>query len=103
MPDPRPELDQKRPVEAEALAYALNVGGTRLVARDHHRRIARRDVEQAEDEQRDDRHHGQGRENTPENIGDHVGSPHRHALFDTSQKNGSGPFTMPEMFLRHAV
>ena len=103
VPEPGPELDQKRPVEAEALANALDVGGARLVAGDHRRRIARRDVEQAEDEQRDDPHHGQGRENAPEDIREHVGSPRRHAVFDTPQKNGSGPLAMPETFLRHAV
>jgi hypothetical protein len=91
------------PVEAEALANTLDVGGARLVACDHHGRIARRDVEQAEDEQRDDRHDRQGRENAPENIGEHVGSPHRYAVFDTPQKKGSGPFAIPETFLRHAV
>ncbi len=32
----------------------------------------------------------------------HVGLPRRHAVFDTPQKKGSGPFTMPETFLRHA-
>ena len=103
VPEPAPELDQKRPIEAEALANPLDVGGARLVARDHRRRIARRDVEQTEDEQRDDRHHRDGRENAPQDIREHVGSPHRHAVFDTSQKKGSGPFTIPEMFLRHAV
>ena len=103
VPEPAPELDQKRPVETEALADALDVGGARLIARDHRGRIARRDVEQAEDEQRHDRHHWHGRENAPEDIRDHVGSPHRHAVFDTPQKNGSGPFTIPETFLRHAV
>ncbi len=102
-PEPGPELDQKRPVEPEALANTLNVGGTRLVARDNRRRIARRDVEQTEHEQRDDRHHRHGRENAPEDIRDHVGLPHRHAVFDTPQKKGSGPLTTPDMFLRHAV
>ncbi len=103
VPEPAPELDQKRPVEAEALANPLNVRRARLVAGDHRRRIARRDVEQTEDEQRDDRHHGQGRENAPEDIRDHVDSPRRHAVFETPQKKGSGPFAMPVMFLRHAV
>ena len=37
-----------------------------LVAGDHRGRIARRDVEQAEDEQRDDRHDGDGRQNAPD-------------------------------------
>jgi hypothetical protein len=27
----------------------------------------------------------------------------RYAVFDTPQKNGSGPFAIPETFLRHAV
>ena len=103
VPDPAPELDQERPVEAEALANALDVGGARLVAGDHRGRIARRDVEQAEDEQRDDRHHRQGREDAPEDIGEHVGLPRRHAVFDTPQKKGSGPLAIPETFLRQAV
>ncbi len=102
-PEPGPELDQKRPVEAEALANPLNVGGACLIAGDHRRRIARRDVEQAEDEHRDDPHDGQGRENTPQDIREHVELPRRHAVFDTPQKNGSGPFTIPETLLRHAV
>src|SRR6266700_4161931 len=102
-PDPRAELDQERLVEAEALANALDVGGARLVARDHRRRIARRDVEQTEDEQRDDRHHGQGREYAPQDVREHMGLPRGHAVFDTPQKNGSGPFTTPETVLRHAV
>ena len=102
-PEPRAELDQKRLVEAKALANTFNVGGARLVTGDHRRRIAGRDVEQTEHEQRDDRHHGQGRENAPEDIREHVDSPHRHAVFDTPQKNGSGPFATPEMLLRHAV
>ena len=103
IPEPGPELDQKRPVEAEALAYPLDVGGARLVACDHRGRIARRDVKQTEDEQRDDPHHRQGRENTPKDIREHVGLLRRHAVFDTPQKNGSGPLAMPETFLRHAV
>jgi hypothetical protein len=103
MPDPAPELHQKRPVEAEALAYALNVGRARLIASDHRGRIARRDVEQAEDEQRDDPHHGQGREYAPQNIRDHVGLLRRHTVFDTPQKKGNGPLAIPETFLRHAV
>ena len=103
MPEPAPELDQKRPVEPEALANPLDVGGTRLITRDHRGRIARRYVEQTEDEKRDDRHHRHRRENAPEDIRGHLDSPRRHAVFDTPQKNGSGPFAMPETFLRHAV
>jgi hypothetical protein len=68
VPEPGPELDQKRPVEAEALANTFDVGGARLVARDDRRRITRCDVEQTEDEQRDDRHDRNGRENAPEDI-----------------------------------
>ncbi len=73
-PDPASELDQERTVEAEALADPLHVGRACLIARDHRRRIARRDVEQAEHEQRDDRHHGQRREDSPEDVGQHVPS-----------------------------
>jgi hypothetical protein len=103
MPEPGPEPDQKRLVEPQTLANTLDVGGARLVARDHHRRITRRDVEQAEDEQRDDCHHWHGRKNAPQDIGQHVASPLRQADFDTPQKNGSGPFAIPLMFFRHAV
>jgi hypothetical protein len=103
-PQPGPELHQKRLVETEALANPLNVGGARLIARDHRGGIARRDVKQTEDEKRDDRHHGQRRQDTPEDIRDHLGSPHyRYAVFVTSQKKGNGPFAIPETFLRHAV
>ena len=103
VPEPGPELDQKRPVEAEALANTFNVFGGRLVTGDHHRRIAGRDVQQTEDEQRDDAHHRQRREDSPQDIREHVGLPRHHAVFDTPQKKGSGPFTIPETFLRHAV
>ncbi len=68
VPEPSAELYQKRPVEAEALANTLDVGGACLVARNDRRRIARCDVEQTEDEQRDDRHDRNGRENAPEDI-----------------------------------
>ncbi len=54
VPEPAAEADKERPVEAERGADALDSLGRRLVAGDHRRRIARRDVEQAEDEQRDD-------------------------------------------------
>src|SRR4029453_2286380 len=81
----------------------LDVGGARLGARDHHRRITRRDLEQAEDEQRDDLHHRYCRKKAPEDIGQHADSPLRQADFDTPQKNGSGPFAIPLMFFRHAV
>ncbi len=102
-PDPASELDQERPVEAEALPDALHILRTRLVARDHHGRIARRDVEQAEHEQRDDRHDWQGRDDATEDVGEHLASAHDHADLDTPQKNGSGPLATPETFLRHAV
>ena len=62
------ELDQEGPVEPEALADALDVGGRRLIAGDHRGRIARRDVEQAEHEQRDHRHDGDGREDASDDV-----------------------------------
>ncbi len=92
-PQPGPELHQKRLVETEGSGESAQRRRARLIARDHRRRISRRDVKQAEDEKRDDRHHGHGRENTPEDVGNHLGSPLcRHAVFVTSQKKGSGPF-----------
>lgn len=102
-PDPASELDQERPVEAEALADALHILRACLVACDHHGGITRRDIKQAEHEQRNDRHHWQGRDDATEDVGEHLASTHDHADFDTPQKNGSGPFVMPETFLRHAV
>src|SRR6185436_5953646 len=98
IPEPGPELDQKRPVEAETLAYPFDIGGAGLIACDHRGGITRRDVKQTEAEQR-----GEGRENTPEDIRDHICLLRRHAVFETPQKNGSGPLAMPETFLRHAV
>ena len=70
-PGPLAEAHQEGPVEAEALADALDVGRRRLVARDHGGRVARRDVKQAEDEQRDDRHHGDRREDAAEDVAYH--------------------------------
>src|SRR5580704_13637138 len=57
LPEPFAEADKKWPVKTEALANALDIGRCGLVARNHRRRIARRNVEQAENEQRNDRHH----------------------------------------------
>ena len=47
--------------------------GARLIARDHRGGIAGRDVEQAEHEQRDHRHHRDGREEPPEDVVEHGG------------------------------
>jgi len=62
---PRPvrDLHQERPVEPEALPDALDIGRRRLIARDHRSRIAGRDEQQAEHEQRDHHHHRDGRQN----------------------------------------
>ena len=102
-PDPASELDQERTVETQTLANALHILRARLVARDHHGGITRRDVEQAEHEQRDDCHHRQGRDDATEDVREHLASAYHHADFDTFQKNGSGPLVMPETFLRQAV
>jgi hypothetical protein len=73
LPAPFAEAGEERPVEAEGRADALDIGGRRLVAGDHRRRIARCDIEQAEHEQRDHRHHRDGREDAPDDIGHHGG------------------------------
>jgi hypothetical protein len=73
LPHPFPEPDQERAVEAEACPDALDVGGRCLIAGDHRGGIARRDVEQAEHEQRHHRHHRDGREEPPEDEVEHGG------------------------------
>jgi hypothetical protein len=101
---PRPfgELHQERPVEPEVLPDTLDIGRRRLIACDHRGRIARRDEQQTEHEQRDHHHDRDGRQNTPDDVGEHAPSLPRQAVLDTFQKNGNGPFTMPLTFLRHA-
>ena len=97
------ELHQERPVEAEALADALDVLRRRLVAGDHRGRVARRDEQQAEHEQRDHHHHRDGRQNTPDDEGEHAPTlPPVLCGLATPQKNGIGPLTMPLTFLRQA-
>ena len=39
---------------------------------------------------------------SPRKPGEESGAPAHHAVFDTPQKNGSGPLTMPDTFLRQA-
>ena len=102
-PDPASELDQEGPVEAEALADALHILRACLIARNHHGGITRRDVEQAEHEQCNNRHHRQGGDDAPEDIGEHLASVQDHAVFDTPQNKGTGPLATPDTFLRHAV
>src|SRR5215472_2437158 len=71
MPEPFAEADQERAVKAEALADALNVRRRRLVAGDHCGGVARRDVEEAENEQGNQRHHRHGRRDTPNDVAEH--------------------------------
>src|SRR5262249_16114505 len=70
-PHPLPARRQERPLDPGALADGLEGRRRRLVAGNPRRGIARRDVEQAEHEQRDHRHHGDGRENPPDDVGEH--------------------------------
>ncbi len=116
LPDPFAEADQERPVEAEALADTRDIGGARLVAGDDRRRIARRDVEQAEHEQRHHAHDRDGCRDASNDVSEHGRNLRRwhavgiddvhalaaHAVLLTPQKKGRGPLTTPETFLRQA-
>ena len=102
LPGPFAEADEERPVEAEALADLLDVLRRGLVAGDHGGRIARRDVEQAEHEQGDDRHHGDRRQDAPDDVSEHRACLRWRQAFATPQKNGSGPLTTPLTLLRQA-
>ena len=72
LPEPFTEPDQKRPVEPEAHADARDVVRGSLVARDHRRRVAGRDVEQAEHEQRHHHHHRDGGHDAPDDVAQHI-------------------------------
>src|SRR5437588_9313004 len=72
LPDPLAEADQEWPIEAEALANAFHVSRRCLIAGDHCRGVARCDVEEAEDEQRDHRHHRDGRHDAPDDVAQHA-------------------------------
>jgi hypothetical protein len=70
-PDPAPELHQERIVEPEPGMDAPDVLVSRNVASDDRGRIAGRKVEQREHHERDHRHHDEGREQAPDDVGDH--------------------------------
>jgi hypothetical protein len=55
--DPDQELVPERQVEAERAAQARDVVGRREVAGDQRGRVARREMDQQEDDHRDHRHH----------------------------------------------
>ncbi len=114
------EADEEGPVEPQALADLLDVRRGRLVAGDHGRRIAGRDVEQEEHEQqRTTGDHGNRREDASDYINEHEarlfmsarggvggaaapGQRSNQRTLDTPQENGSGAGAMPVTLLRHA-
>ena len=59
-------------VEAERGANPGDLLGSRGVAGKHLRRIARRQVEQAEHDQGHDAHHGHGQQQTPNDVAQHL-------------------------------
>ena len=101
LPNPLAKADEEGSIQTEALTNAFDVGGRRLVAGYHRRRIARRNVQQAEHEECDHRHHRDGGDDAPNDVGEH-GLRRRQAVLPTPQKNGSGPLTTPLTFLRQA-
>ena len=72
------------------------------VAGDDRRRIAGRQVEQREDEERDHRHDGDGREQPPDDIGEHRQDSGRalRYFFSTFHSKVIGAMISPEMFER---
>ena len=127
--EPFAEADQIGAVEPEALADALDIGGRGLVAGDDGRRVARRDIEEREDEQRHESHDGDRRDDTSDDKSEHrdldvrlsdagLSGPEdpdspitvlsgrcggvRHQALDTPQKTGNGPLVTPCTFFRQA-
>ena len=80
LPQPFAEAHQERPVQSERGTDTLHVGGRGLVARDDRGRIAGREIEQAEHEERDDEHHRDGGKDASCGVGKHVGDIPRSAL-----------------------
>jgi hypothetical protein len=70
--DPAAEAHEERLVEPELLADAPDVVAGRGVAGEDRRRVAGREVEQQEDDERDHRHDDDGREQPPDYIGEHL-------------------------------
>src|SRR5882762_10033032 len=64
-----------RLVKIELGADAKDVLDRRGVAGNDRRRVARAQIEQREDEDRDHRHHRDRRENAPDDIGEHRAQP----------------------------
>ena len=85
------ELDAERLVEPELRADAGDVVGGRGVAGDDRRRVARAQMQQREDEQRDHRHDRDGRQDAPDDVGEHTLSPPRRTLRRTRESGRPWP------------
>jgi hypothetical protein len=103
-PEPAAEAPQERLVEPELVMDARNILGRRDVTGDHRGGIARGDVEQREDEDRDHPHDRDGREKTANDIGEHsLGRARRAHFFSTFHIRTIGATMTPLRLLRKAV
>ena len=68
---PVAEAKQKRLIEVQGLADLLDILNRALLAGDDGRRVSRREVEQAEDEDGNHQHDGDGCQDTANNVGNH--------------------------------
>jgi hypothetical protein len=80
-PEPAPELDVQGPVEAELELHGAELIGGRVLAQDHHRRVAGQHLRDRENGQRDDEEDDQDRGQAPEEVG--RGHPSRGSRIST--------------------
>jgi hypothetical protein len=91
-PDPGCELDIERLVEAERLVDAGDVGGSGGIAGDDRRRVSGAQMEQRKHKQRHHRHDRDGREDSSDDVGEHLLFPQSFATF---QRNTTGATMIP--------
>jgi len=69
-PEPGAELPPKWLIEPEMRADLCDLVGGRVVAREHRGRVARRQVQQQKDADRDHQHHRYGRGQPADDVGE---------------------------------
>ena len=74
-PDPSAELHQKRLIQAQFGADVLDIGIGGDITGDHRCRVARRQKQQREHDQRDDRHDDECRAQPAQDVDDHGACP----------------------------
>ena len=72
LPEPLAEPHEERPIKTKRGTDAFDVGGRGLIARDDRRGIAGRQIQQAEHEERNDKHYRNGGQDAPRGVGEHA-------------------------------